>query len=64
MDDCKWCLYKNVILQIDPLQCLLPETTAPRKIIKAINTPIKKLFGENSYFESLPCKSKCLQLIY
>ena len=43
MDDCKWCLYKNVILQIDPLQCLLPETTAPRKIIKAINTPIKKL---------------------
>ena len=64
MDDCKWCLYKNVILQIDPLQCLLPETTAPRKIIKAINTPIKKLFGENSCFESLPCKSKCLQLLY
>ena len=51
-----YCLYKNLILQVDP--------KAPQKKIKTSCTLKGQLFGECSCSESHPCKCKFLQLLF
>ena len=60
-----YCLYKNMMLQIDPLtKSFSQKLQNPEKKIKAINPPKKQLFGESSCSKSHPCKCKCLQLLF
>ena len=52
-----YCLYKNLMLQIDPL-------SSSRTQIKAVSTPKKQLFRESRCSESHPCKCKCLHSLF
>ena len=60
-----YCLYKNMMLQIDPLKirCSLKKIVS-RKNFKVKSTPKEQLFGEKSCSESHTCKCNCLQLLF
>ena len=63
--DSSRCLYKNLMLQIDPLKKSFSQKLQyPEKKIKAINPPKKQLFGESNCSKGHPCKCICLQLLF
>ena len=58
-------LYKNVMLQIDPLKSICSQKQQyPKRTFKVKSTPKSQLFGESSCSESHNCKCNYLQLLF
>ena len=58
-------LYKNVMLQIDPLKSSCSQRKQyPEETFKVKSTPKEQLFGESGCNESHNCKCNCLQLLF
>ena len=58
-------LYKNVMLQIDPLKSSSSQRKQyPEGPFKVKSTPKEELFGESGCNESNNCKCNCLQLFF
>ena len=57
-------LYKNVMLQIDPLKSSCSQRKQyPEGTFKVKSTPKEQLFGESDCYESHNRKCNCLQLL-
>ena len=58
-------LYKNVMLQIDPLKSsCFQKQQYPEGTFKVKSTPKEQLFGESGCYESHNCQCNCLQLLF
>ena len=57
-------LYKNVILQIDPLKSSCSQKQQYPKNFKVKSTPKEQVFGESSCPESHTCKCNCLKRLF
>ena len=59
-----YCLYKSLMLQIDPLNKSFSQKLQYPEKKMAINLSKKHLFGEISCSKGHPCRCKCLQLLF